>query len=133
MGDMQELLKALADASDDATADKIAELLETAEAARETKQTERANDYCSKAIDLVEGCLPAKTRAAFLEKLDGSTEKIEELVEAGEHAEQALNVLVMLSQLLQLRGELGMDKPLGQPPDDEDGGPNLHLFDPPDD
>jgi tetratricopeptide (TPR) repeat protein len=110
MGDMQELLKALADASDDATADKIAELLETAEAARETKQTERANDYCSQAIDLVEGCLPAKTRAAFLEKLDGSTEKIEELVEAGEHAEQALNVLVMLSQLLQLRGELGMDK-----------------------
>ena len=52
MGDMQELLKALADASDDATADKIAELLETAEAARETKQTERANDYCSQAIDL---------------------------------------------------------------------------------
>jgi tetratricopeptide (TPR) repeat protein len=46
----------------------------------------------------------------MLDELDGSTEKIEQLVDVGEQAEEALNVLVMLSQLLLLRGELGMDK-----------------------
>lgn len=103
-------MAALACASAGTTSDRIAELLESAEAARETKQCERASDYCTQAMDLVEGCVPASTRALMMEKLDGSTEKIEELVEAGEQAENALNVLVMLSQLLQLRGELGMDK-----------------------
>lgn len=61
-------------------------------------------------LELVEEYLPPTTRAMMLDELDGTTEKIEELVEAGEQAEQALNVLVMLSQLLLLRGELGMDK-----------------------
>jgi tetratricopeptide (TPR) repeat protein len=58
-------------------------------------------------LDLVEGYLPPTTRAMML---DGSTEKIEQLVAVGEQAEEALNVLVMLSQLLLLRGELGMEK-----------------------
>ena len=111
MAGMGELLKALQDATKTpGSSDRISELLESAEAARETKQTERAGDYCTQALDLVEGCLPATTRALVLDKLDGSTEKIEELVEAGEQAEEALNVLVMLSQLLLLRGELSMDK-----------------------
>ena len=48
----------------------------------------------------------------LLAHLDGSTEKLEELVEAGDQAEAALNILVMLSQLLLLRGELRTDKAL---------------------
>ena len=59
---------------------------------------------------LVEEYLPATTKKLILDNLDGSTDKIEQLVEAGEQAEEALNVVVMLSQLLLLRGELSMDR-----------------------
>ena len=128
---MEAVLAALRATASAEACDRISEMLESAEAAQETKQAERAADYCaqviwypgcmcacvpvrrlnpSKALEQVEHFMPATTKAMLLAHLDGSTEKLEELVEAGQQAEEALNVLVMLSQLLLLRGELSTDK-----------------------
>jgi tetratricopeptide (TPR) repeat protein len=128
---MEAVLAALRATASAEACDRISEMLESAEAAQETKQAERAADYCaqvvwypgcmcacvperrlnpSKALEQVEQFMPATTKAMLLAHLDGSTEKLEELVEAGQQAEEALNVLVMLSQLLLLRGELSTDK-----------------------
>jgi hypothetical protein len=40
----------------------------------------------------VESYLPAHTQASIMELLDGSTAKVEQFVEAGDKAEDALNV-----------------------------------------
>lgn len=84
-------------------------LLENAESARATKQTERVVDYCTAALGLSRGCL-GETRGQVLNALDGSQDKLVEVMDSGEALEGALDVLVTETQVLQLRAEAFMDK-----------------------
>jgi tetratricopeptide (TPR) repeat protein len=89
--------------------DEATVLLENAESARATKQTERVVDYCTTALGLARGCL-GDTRGQVLNALDGSHDKLVEVMESGDALEGALDVLVTEMQVLQLRAEAFMDK-----------------------
>jgi len=84
-------------------------LLENAESARATKQTDRVLDYCAEAVTLSVGCL-GEQRQVLLGALDGTQEKVMALMDSGEAMEGALDVLVTEVQIRQLSAEAHMDK-----------------------
>jgi len=95
-----------------AAKNSAAALLENAEAARATKQEDRALDYLNEALKLTGECFgdDKGARDKILSSLDGTQDKVMALMEGGEALEEALDVLVTEAQALLLRGEAHMDK-----------------------
>lgn len=106
---MQGLLAALKGVGAECDFEIVQTLLESAEAARATQQADRALAYSDEGLSTLSSFFKGASRDTLLSSLDGTQEKVVEVMDGGEACEKSLDALVTEAQLRQLRGELLLD------------------------